>query len=178
MTISIDTTVNGVQAGETNMEELKFEWQRVAAQLQETIGDAAFQSWIKPISVRGLRDGMVRVSVPTRFMRDWVVAHYSDRITELWKNENDTVQSVDISIFTDRAQKTAKSLEASAPVVQKIPKTITPSAWIDDLRLTNLLSVSQTNLPMPPPVGLRKRPLQTPLTRYFYMAVLALVKHI
>ena len=130
MTISIDTTVNGVQAGETNMEELKFEWQRVAAQLQETIGEAAFQSWIKPISVRGLRDGMVRVSVPTRFMRDWVVAHYGDRITELWKNENDTVQSVDISIFTDRAQKAAKSPEASAPVAQKIPKTITPSGLV------------------------------------------------
>ena len=106
------------------MEELKSEWQRVAAQLQETIGEAAFQSWIKPISVRGLRDGMVRVSVPTRFMRDWVVAHYSDRITELWKNENDTVQSVDISIFTDRAQKAAKSPEALSASRSKDPQKL------------------------------------------------------
>ena len=127
MTISIDATVNGAQTNGTNMDELKSEWQRVAAQLQETIGEAAFQSWIKPISVRGLRGGMVRVSVPTRFMRDWVVAHYSDRITELWKNENDTVQSVDISIFTDRAQKAAKAPEASAPVAQKTSNIITPS---------------------------------------------------
>ena len=130
MMASIDATVNGAQADGTNMEELKSEWQRVAAQLQETIGEAAFQSWIKPISVRGLRDGMVRVSVPTRFMRDWVVAHYSDRITELWKNENDTVQNVDISIFTDRAQKVAKAPEIAPPVVQKSSKIVTPSGSV------------------------------------------------
>jgi len=127
MTISIDAIVIGAQEDGINMEELKSEWQRVAAQLQETIGDAAFQSWIKPITVRGIADGIVRVSVPTRFMRDWVAAHYSDRICELWCNENDSVQSVDISIFTDRAQKAAAAPETIAPVIQKSSKILTTS---------------------------------------------------
>ena len=117
MTAPMDKTVNSEIADGTNMDELNSEWQQVAGQLRETIGEAAFQSWIKPISVRGLQDGTVCVSVPTRFMRDWVVAHYRDRIAELWQGENDGIQDVDVTVFTDRAPKAAVKPEAPAVVV-------------------------------------------------------------
>jgi chromosomal replication initiator protein len=45
----------------------------------------------------------------------------------LWCNENDSVQSVDISIFTDRAQKAAAAPETIAPVIQKSSKILTTS---------------------------------------------------
>ena len=128
MTAPLDATDIGAQADGIDMNELKSEWQQVVAQLQETIGDAAFQSWIKPITVRGLRDGIARVSVPTRFMRDWVAAHYRDRIAELWRIQNDSVQSVEISVFTDRAQKATVSNKAIAPIFQKPSKIVTASA--------------------------------------------------
>jgi chromosomal replication initiation ATPase DnaA len=32
------------------------------------------------MAVREVHGGKVRLSVPTRFMQDWVVAHYADRI--------------------------------------------------------------------------------------------------
>jgi chromosomal replication initiator protein len=127
MTVSTDAAISGAQTDGTSMEELKSEWQRVAAQLKEKIGEAAFQSWIKPITVRGLGNGVVQISVPTRFMRDWVSAHYSDRITELWCNENDSVQSIDISIFTDRALKPIILPEAEVPIVQSPPKIVPAS---------------------------------------------------
>ena len=64
------------------------------AQLREEIGEAAFQSWIKPMKIRAVTDGVVHVTVPTRFMRDWVVAHYAERIATLWQAEAPEVASL------------------------------------------------------------------------------------
>ena len=119
--------VSSDQADGTNMEELKSEWQQISETIKEAVGEAAFQSWIKPITVRGLCDGIVLISVPTRFMRDWVAAHYSDRISELWRNENKNVESVDISVFTDRVQKAVIASEALEPVIKKSSKIATAS---------------------------------------------------
>lgn len=118
MTAPIEKAESGKKTNGTEMDELKSEWERVSENLRETIGEAAFQSWIKPISVRDLREGVVRVSVPTRFMRDWVIAHYCERITQLWQAENAGVKDVDVGVFTDRALKPKAAVEEidSAPV--------------------------------------------------------------
>ena len=57
-------------------------WNIVCGLLRAEIGKAAYQSWLKPITVREMLDGVVRISVPTRFMRDWVVAHYAERLKD------------------------------------------------------------------------------------------------
>nr|MCS5600453.1 chromosomal replication initiator protein DnaA [Rhodospirillales bacterium] len=38
------------------------------------------------------------LAVPSRFMRDWVLANYLDRLKELWNGENSSVQSIALSI--------------------------------------------------------------------------------
>ncbi|MFD0388312.1 DnaA N-terminal domain-containing protein [Tistrella bauzanensis] len=45
-----------------------------------------------------MTEGRVTIAVPTRFMRDWVVSHYADRIRVLWSWENPAVRRVDISV--------------------------------------------------------------------------------
>ncbi len=125
MTVPSEETANGVNVNGTNMDELKSEWQRVAENLRGSIGEAAFQSWIKPISVRGLQDGIARISVPTRFMRDWVNAHYCERITELWQDENSDVENVDVGVFTDRALKATAKPDVATAVVQPLAATDT-----------------------------------------------------
>ena len=55
------------------------------------------------------------IAAPTKFMRDWVAAHYSDRIRKLWHAENPDVQSVDVIVVPDRlAAKPAAVLSAPA----------------------------------------------------------------
>ena len=77
---------------------LDTQWEKISGLLRAEIGEAAYQSWLKPMTVREVRDGLVRISVPTRFMRDWIVAHYADRLRTLWGWENPTVQEVDIVV--------------------------------------------------------------------------------
>jgi chromosomal replication initiator protein len=82
---------------------LQSEWWRVSDRLKAEIGDTAFENWVKPIRACDFKNSQVRLSVPSRFMRDWVVANYLDRLKELWLGENDSVRSVDL--FIQSAQK-------------------------------------------------------------------------
>ncbi len=78
------------------------QWTAISEQLRAEVGEAAFQSWIKPITVREVEKTTVRVSVPTRFMRDWVLAHYADRLAELWGNHDADITGVDVSVQPER----------------------------------------------------------------------------
>jgi len=76
-------------------------WGQVCENLRGEIGEAAFQSWVKPMAVREIVNGAARIAVPTRFMRDWVVAHYADRLGALWNGVDSSVGSVDIFVQSD-----------------------------------------------------------------------------
>lgn len=94
------------------------QWDDVLSSLRDEIGEAAFQSWLKPMTVREVADGNVRISVPTRFMKDWVVAHYVERISELWSGVNDTVRDVEIVVQADYGQGDGRASAAQGGTAQ------------------------------------------------------------
>ena len=87
---------------------IRAQWSTVSDQLRGEIGEAAFQSWIKPMIIRGIEDGAVHATVPTRFMRDWVLAHYAERIATLWQDETPEVGSLEVTVRNERTQNQLK----------------------------------------------------------------------
>lgn len=94
---------------------LSSQWESVCGHLRTEIGEAAYQSWLKPMSVREIAEGLVKLSVPTRFMQDWVVNHYADRLSALWRVENPEVQGVDVIVRSDRLDRAAAPRAVAAP---------------------------------------------------------------
>jgi chromosomal replication initiator protein len=78
------------------------EWDRVKTRLKQEFGESAFKSWLTPIVATGLHDGEVELSVPTRFMRDWIATHYAERIRTLWNGENPSVRKVSLKVDAGR----------------------------------------------------------------------------
>jgi chromosomal replication initiator protein len=74
------------------------QWDQIRARLKAEFGDATFNSWLKPLRMVSQRDATVVLSVPTRFMRDWVKSHYADRIRDLWLTEIPDIQRVELTI--------------------------------------------------------------------------------
>ncbi len=74
------------------------EWDMVKERLREEIGDAAYRSWLRQVTLKDARDGEVTLGLPTRFMRDWVANNYGERIRALWTAENASIHSVDIIV--------------------------------------------------------------------------------
>jgi chromosomal replication initiator protein len=83
---------------------LAAQWQRVRGRLRDEFGEAAYRSWLSSLSLADMVDGIIRIEVPTRFLRDWVAAHYADRIRALWSGENKDVSTVEIVVGDRRVE--------------------------------------------------------------------------
>lgn len=75
---------------------LSAEWTRIRGRLRAEYGEAAYRSWLKPLTLCGYSDNRVKLSAPTRFMRDWVDSQYGDRLSRLWKGEIEEIEGVDL----------------------------------------------------------------------------------
>jgi chromosomal replication initiator protein len=73
-------------------------WARVLRQLRGEVGDDAFRNWLRPINLRQISDGEAVIVAPTRFLRDWVLAHYADRLLALWRADNEVVTRLSIVV--------------------------------------------------------------------------------
>ena len=73
-------------------------WARVRGRLRAEVGEAAFRSWLKPLTLVSVKQGAARMAVPTRFMRDWVISNYAERIQALWQDEADKISRIEIVV--------------------------------------------------------------------------------
>lgn len=63
--------------------EIMTTWKRVHNNMRQEFGEAIFRSWLKPLTLQAYYHGTMEISVPTRFMRDWIQTHYAERILEM-----------------------------------------------------------------------------------------------
>jgi len=97
-------------------------WERISAKLNAQYGDAIFRSWLKPLRFSGSEEGRIILSVPTRFIREWITSHYADAIRELWQQEQ-VSEGYAIEIIVTQPQADEKKPEATASNV------ITAASW-------------------------------------------------
>ena len=83
-------------------DKLSAQWARVRGRLRGEFGEAAYRSWLKPLTLQGLDGSTLRISVPTRFMRDWIDSQYRARLLDLWTEENGDV--ADIAVVLEGAR--------------------------------------------------------------------------
>ena len=112
--------------------QFKTQWYRVSSRLKAEIGETAFENWVKPIKACDVKNSEVRLAVPSRFMRDWVVANYLGRLKELWAGENVGVRSVDILI--QPTMKTKSNEEAGGQVTSLEGDALAATTGNDDAK--------------------------------------------
>ncbi len=107
--------------GNVSDDIVRAQWNRVRGRLRDEFGEATFKSWLNPLTLAEVRNGQVRICVPTRFLRDWVVTHYGDRIRSLWSKEDASINAIDIVVLPTAGLKQANgggvATAAAAPMV-------------------------------------------------------------
>lgn len=106
---------------------VKTEWDKVKVRLRDEVGDAAYRSWLRPITLHGISDGDVKLALPTRFMRDWVATHYAERIRTLWGAENPGIRNVEIVVGATRATAVTVAVASPTPAAFSAPAKPTPA---------------------------------------------------
>jgi len=73
-------------------------WSRVKVRLRAEVGDDIFSSWFARMDLEGVDGDAVRFSVPTRFLKSWIQAHYAERLLTCWKAEQCTIRRVEVVV--------------------------------------------------------------------------------
>lgn len=111
-------------------EEMKIsveeQWNQICSQLKNEVGERDFDSWLKPLTPASLDNGTLNICVPTRFMRNWVITHYSERIHKIWEKRNPNVKSVNFIVQTVRNEKKHGPFNTCPSLLKKIPSNPTP----------------------------------------------------
>ena len=96
-------------------------WARIRGRLRAEVGEVEYRSWLRQMTLAGVDGDEALVTLPTRFLRDWVRSHYGDRLRALWQAEHPAVRRVEITVTAEPApaptptRPTAAALLAEAP---------------------------------------------------------------
>ncbi len=94
-------------------------WDRVSRRLRAEIGEDVYLSWFTSMTFEGFAGEAVRLSVPTRFLRNWIHSHYGDRVLELCREEFGDTRKIDVVVRTTLARNSAAAPRATRP--QAVP---------------------------------------------------------
>src|SRR6059058_517970 len=103
----------------TNMEQDR--WSRVKGRLRTSVGEDVYTSWFARMDLEGVQDESVHLSVPTRFLKSWIQAHYADRVLTCWQAEMPEVHRIDLTVRSAMRSVTPAK-EAAAPVEARRPE--------------------------------------------------------
>jgi len=98
-----------------NIENLKpysFEWRLVQADMRNKLGSEIYESWLKKISFIEEFNNYILISVPTRFIRDWITSRYLDQILQIIKTYKKDIIRIEFKIVEQaQSAQTKGSLE-------------------------------------------------------------------
>ena len=63
-------------------------WEKVKIKLKKQVGETAYNNWLKQLSYNSSEKDTLSVSVPTKFLRDWIATHYADTIKAICKDHH------------------------------------------------------------------------------------------
>jgi chromosomal replication initiator protein len=67
----------------TNINSDSFDWELVQAEMRNKLGLEVYESWLKKITFVEEFNNYLLLSVPTRFIRDWITSRYLDQILQI-----------------------------------------------------------------------------------------------
>ncbi|MEQ1611331.1 MAG: chromosomal replication initiator protein DnaA [Hyphomicrobiaceae bacterium] len=71
---------------------------RIRTMLKARLGDEIFNSWFNSLEIEACENGIVRASVPVKFLRNWIQSHYSDALLACCKVEFPDAERVDVGL--------------------------------------------------------------------------------
>ena len=73
-------------------------WARVKRRLRIEVGEDIFSSWFARMDLEAVERDGVRLSVPTRFLKSWILAHYAERVLSCWQAEDPSIQRIELAV--------------------------------------------------------------------------------
>ncbi|MDG1437707.1 MAG: chromosomal replication initiator protein DnaA [Emcibacteraceae bacterium] len=94
------------ELGQQNVSEavvantIDMQWNLVLDALRSEFDENTFKSWFKPLALINIEGNKAVMAAPTRFMRNWLLSNYAERLKNAWQRVNDGVNDIDIVVLS------------------------------------------------------------------------------
>ena len=82
----------------TNLKSVKLDWKTIETEMKNKLGIDIYESWLKKIVFVEEFHNYVLLSVPTRFIRDWITSRYLDQILQSIKSYKKEIIRIEFKI--------------------------------------------------------------------------------
>ncbi len=97
---------DGIQMGATGdislqqsaNQTLKASWQKILGRLRLELGEDLFNSWFGRVDMEACAQGVLVVSVPTRFLKSWIESHYIGKLHKIAEAEMGPLTTVQVRV--------------------------------------------------------------------------------
>ncbi len=88
-----------------NSKPENLDWNLVQTEMKSKLGTDIYESWLKKINFIEEFNNYVLLSVPTRFIRDWITSRYLDQILQSVKNYKKEIIRIEFKIVEQNLKK-------------------------------------------------------------------------
>ena len=88
-------------------------WEQIQEDFKIKFGKDVFESWLKKMDLLEINTNFLLISVPTRFIRDWITSRYLDTVIQVIKSHNKNINRIEFKINTlsNEIDKSEQSLD-------------------------------------------------------------------
>ncbi len=97
-----------------NLDSLKIEslnWEIIQTQMKDKLGLEIYESWLKKINFDEEFSNYILLTVPTRFIRDWITSRYLDQILQIVRNYKKDIIRIEFKIANEKTIKKEEKKE-------------------------------------------------------------------
>ena len=81
---------------------ISFDWNLLQDEMKNKLGLEIYESWLKKIDFVEEFKNYILLSVPTRFIRDWITSRYLDQILQIVKNHKKDIVRIEFKIIEQK----------------------------------------------------------------------------
>jgi len=115
---------------------LKEIWQTVLAEIELSISKANFITWFRNTKIHSRKDGVVTISVPSGFAKEWLDSKYNKQILKILRNNSPDIKEIQFIIGS----------QTPTTIIKRIKKKLIPNSVSDQLNFQEFTLDKDTNL--------------------------------
>jgi len=104
---------------ELNATAVEGKWRRIQSRLRAEVGEDVFTSWFGRVELDSCEGRTVQMSVPTKFLRNWLQSHYSERLLACCNAELTGIERLEFRV---------RQPHDTARIERRMPERLAPSA--------------------------------------------------
>ena len=98
-----------------NINSLNLDWSLIQSEMKNKLGTDIYESWLKKIEFVEEFNNYLLLSVPTRFIRDWITSRYLDQILQSIKSYKKEIIRIEFKIIEKKEITTQREIGLNQP---------------------------------------------------------------